>query len=285
MVARAVSASPTTTVRYAAYQRQRNLSESYITCSRLSLARIEVAISCPVELADEEALAGWYDRLSERVSADTRGIYLAHAGAFFAWCVRERIRDTDPTVRLARPKSKRPMPRPLSDTLLQKAIANADRPVRTWLVLAAFGGLRAAEIAGLHAEDIDVDANPPIMVIRDGKGGKQRIVPLHRLVLEELAAYDVAAGAMFGDRRRNDRRGTVTPNTVSQTVSRYLHGIDMPVTLHQFRHTFATNLYRTSLDLRLTQDLLGHADPKTTARYAAWAPARAAAAVNALPNV
>ncbi len=74
----------------------------------------------------------------------------------------------------------------------------------------------------------------------------------------------------------------IHPWNVSQMVNRYLHSIGIAKTAHCLRHSFATNIYRTTRDLRLTQELMGHASPATTAIYAACDMEKAAPAVAAL---
>jgi site-specific recombinase XerD len=266
--------------RYRAFQVQKNLAAQYISTTRQTLTRIERSLGVPLEDATEEQLADWYADVTVTLKPETRGIYLAHVAGFYGWLVRERIRADDPTIRLARPKNKRGMPRPISDASLRLALKSAPGNVRTFLILGAYAGLRAGEMAGLHREDIQVDADPPVLIVRDGKGGKQRVVPLHPLVVDELA-FLPQSGPLFLNRFGDQ----IAPNSVSARVGRHLRSLGLTESLHQCRHAFATNVYRQSLDLRLTQELCGHADPKTTARYAAWAPARAAAVVGALPTV
>jgi integrase len=267
-------------VRYRAFQVQRNLAKQYITTTSYTLGRLERDLGIPLETATEEQLADWYAELTLTLNPQTRGVYLAHVTRFYGWLVLERIRVDDPTIRLPRPKNKRGMPRPISDTSLRLALKSASSKVRPFLLLSAYAGLRAGEIAGLHAEDVQRESDPPVLIVRDGKGGKQRVVPLHPLVVAELEHLP-QSGPLFLNRWGDQ----IAPNSVSARVGRHLESLGLTECLHQCRHYFATSVYRQSLDLRLTQELCGHADPSTTARYAAWAPEKAAAVVSALPAV
>ena len=264
--------------RYRAFQIQKNLAAQYISTTRQTLSRLERFLGVPLEDATEEQLADWYADATLTLNAETRGVYLAHVAGFYGWLVRERLRVDDPTIRLPRPKAKRGLPRPMSDASLRWALRYAPANVRPFVILGAYAGLRAGEMAGLHAEDIQRHAEPPVLIVRDGKGGKQRIIPLHPLVLDVLA-FLPQSGPLFLNRFGQQ----LAANSVSARVGRYFRSIGLNDTLHQCRHAFATAVYRESLDIRLTQELLGHASPTTTARYAAWAPERAAAVVCALP--
>jgi integrase/recombinase XerC len=219
------------------------------------------------------SVEAWWDTLP--VGHGSKAAYAAHLSSFYRWAEREGIRADDPTLRFVRPRLRRRLPRPVPARHIERAITNASHPVRAWLLLAAFGGLRACEVASLHADDIEGD----VLIVRDGKGGKQRIVPIHTLVRAELELLP-ASGWLFPG-----RGGPVAANTVSKRAGRYLRSVGVPESFHQFRHAFATAVYRESLDLRLTQELLGHASPTTTALYAAWEPTKAAAVVARLALV
>ena len=119
------------------------------------------------------------------------------------------------------------------------------------------------------------------VLVADGKGGHQRMVPLHPYVMGLLEALPLpVAGPVF--RRRDGLSGHPPPHLISQWANRHLHSVGIPDTLHSLRHRFATQIYRTTQDIRLTQELCGHQSPATTALYAAADMQKAAAAVFAL---
>jgi integrase/recombinase XerC len=251
---------------------RRGLRPNYLYDLGCTLRRLERSVG-PLEHADGLSVEAWWDTLP--VSHGSKAAYAAHLSSFYRWAVREGLRDDDPTLRFVRPRLRRGLPRPIPHRHIEWAVSQASHPVRAWLLLAAFGGLRACEVASLHADDIDGD----VLIIRDGKGGKQRIVPLHPLVRAELEHLP-ASGWLFPG-----RAGPMNANTVSKHAGRYLRSVGVPESFHQFRHAFATAVYRESLDLRLTQELLGHASPTTTALYTAWSPTKAAAVVARLTLV
>lgn len=148
------------------------------------------------------------------------------------------------------------------------------------LTLAAYAGLRAAEIAQLCWSDLDVDHG--LLLVTDGKGGKQRTVPLHPAILAALQQLgQQRRGPVLV--RRDGRSGHWTHSVVSKYANTYLHALGFSDTLHSLRHRYGTAVYFASHDLRLTQELMGHASPVTTAGYTAWDRSAASAIVNKLP--
>lgn len=257
---------------HVAWCARRGLRPTYIESLGYTLNRLQSAVG-PLELAPEQAIEGWWNSL--QVGDGTRVTYGAHVSGFYRWLVRQRLRADDPTARLDRPRLRKGLPRPMPDDRLARAIARAPEPIRTWLLLAAFMGLRACEVATLHRDDIRDDLG--VIIVREGKGGKQRIVPFHPAVTAALEQWPIR-GFLF----TRPRGGHVLPNTVSVRANRYLHRCGISETFHQARHWYATKIYAESLDLRMTQELMGHSSPDTTARYAGWTPGRAAGVVERL---
>lgn len=116
--------------------------------------------------------------------------------------------------------------------------------------------------------------------MRDGKGGKERIVPLSRQAESALRRYGLpCSGPVFSNMETGE---PLTPASVSRMIAEQFRSVDSDATAHQCRHLFATMTYQKSLDLRLVQELLGHSDPSTTAIYAAFADSRAVEVVRDL---
>jgi integrase/recombinase XerC len=130
-----------------------------------------------------------------------------------------------------------------------------------------------SELAGLDAADVDL----PSRTIRvTGKGNKQRMVPIGRKAAASVQRYREALfrekgiapdteGAMF----RNNRGGRLTTRSIArilETIARRI-GLDIPVSPHALRHSFATHLLDAGADLRVVQELLGHKSLSTTQKY------------------
>jgi integrase len=236
----------------------------------------------PLRDATDDDLIRW--RLSLTVTNDTIAGYVSHIRSFYRWMMQEGQREDDPTARVPVPKTGRRLPRPISDEDLAYAVATADARIRPWLVLAAWCGLRAKEIALLRWENVLANAEPPVLLVAADatKGIRERTIPLHEFAAAELAALPGRhMGYVF--RRHDGHPGPNKPWLVSQLANEHLHECGSVSTLHKLRHWFGTNTYRAKHDLRVVQELMGHAYPHTTAGYAAFDNVEAVETVRALP--
>jgi integrase/recombinase XerD len=138
---------------------------------------------------------------------------------------------------------------------------------RAALTTAYAAGLRASEVAGLRVADIDSARG--VILVRHGKGGKDRNVMLSPQLLGILRAYwRLARPATFLFPGRND--GHPIDPTVLHAACRSAvkaAGLTKRVTLHTLRHSFATHLLESGTDIRIIQVLLGHNNLSSTARY------------------
>jgi integrase/recombinase XerC len=218
---------------------------------------------------------------TQHLSSDTRSQKLGMIHAFYAWAIRHGYAESDPTVLIDRPRRRPGLPRPIADDDLAAALDAAPPLIGAWLCLGAFSGLRCQEIAGLRREDVIDARRPPVLVIRRGKGGRERVVPLHPTVLAALERYGMP-GSGFLFPWHEGAGPPISPGALSKRANAYLRDRGIESKFHALRHYFATSVYQASLDLRLTQELLGHASPTTTAVYAAWDASKAADVIGRL---
>lgn len=233
----------------------------------------------PLLAATTTDLERWLDgHVTRGLGQATRVSYTANLRTFFAWCHRRGLIEHDPAAEIPLPRRPHGRPRPISEPDLALALATADTLVRAWLVLGAYCGLRAMEIALVRREDVLDDLDPPMLDVPEGKGGKPRKVPLPPEVLTELAPHLTGRRGRLWDTRDPDRPGY----NVSILVNEHLRELGIARTCHSLRHRYGTRTYQLSQDLRLVQELMGHSSPTTTAVYTQFSQDRAAAVVAAL---
>lgn len=217
-------------------------------------------------------------------SAESRATEISHLRSFWRWAIECGHTVSDPTRTLKRPRLPRRLPRPISEADLAWAIDTAPTRVRPMLLLASFAGLRAMEIAALRADDIWWDADPPVIVVNDGKGGDPGMVPLSSVLEGELRLCDLPRrGWLFP--RLDGQPGPVAAHLVSHLCNDHLHSIGINSTLHKLRHRFGTQVLRVSGNLRHAQEALRHASITSTQIYTQVTNVELAATVNAVPSV
>ncbi len=167
------------------------------------------------------------------------------------------------------PRRGAPIPKYLTESEVSELLNAAKGDERDYAILMTlcYSGLRVGELCSLDIDDVDFSEG--VVNVRSGKGDKGRIAILDERALGAIRDYlDSRASpsrALFlsvGERRITERR-------VQKLVRRYASaaGITKPVTPHVLRHTFATALLRRGADIRIIQQLLGHASVATTQIY------------------
>lgn len=197
--------------------------------------------------------------------------------SFFAVLTRRGVIEQDPAVGLASPRSGRHLPRVLRVDEVQRLLEAPDRtePLglrdRAVLELLYASGARIAEACGLDLGHVDLHAGSVRLI---GKGDKERIVPIGEVAVEAIRDYlgrarpvlaTSASGAALLLGQRGGRLGTRDARTVVERAA-LTAGLGH-VTPHTLRHSVATHLLEGGADLRLVQELLGHASLATTQRY------------------
>lgn len=230
----------------------------------LSLHRLERFARRPILELDGEMLQRFVGQRGLGVEA--RAAAVSHLRGFYKWALDEGLIAVDPSIRLRRPKREHRIPRPMPDGEASRALHAAPDPIRQWLFLAAYAGLRACEIAQLRASDFLVQQAPPILLIRESKGGDPSVVPIAQRLHPIAVELAMGEGWCFPKGRGGD--GHVTASQLQKRANTFLHELGVTETLHQLRHWFGTNAFRaTGRDLRATQELMRHRSPVSTAGY------------------
>jgi len=199
-----------------------------------------------------------------------------------AFALAEGLAPTDPARAVRPPAPPRRLPHAISvpdvARLLQVAgDSPAQRRDRALLELLYGTGARISEALGLDIDDLDLSSAVPVVKLA-GKGGKQRIVPIGSYACRALDAYlvqarpSLAAGARGGQPSRavflNARGGRLTRQGAwaALRAAAAKAGLD-EISPHMLRHSFATHLLDGGADVRVVQELLGHASVSTTQVY------------------
>jgi integrase/recombinase XerC len=217
--------------------------------------------------------------------AVTIGRKISALRAFFRFAVRRRLISASPVAALRAPKRARRLPSFLGKEevgrLLDGAVpVEADTAlVRAFYEVVYGAGLRVSEACNLDRNDLEREGAGARVTVRQGKGRKDRIVPLGSKAwaavedylpgrADRLAAAPPSAGAL--DAMFVTRRGRrLGPRVARRLLARRESLTGVPaVSPHALRHSFATHLLGEGADLRAIQELLGHASLRTTQRYA-----------------
>ncbi|HEX9123837.1 MAG TPA: site-specific tyrosine recombinase XerD [Actinomycetota bacterium] len=203
---------------------------------------------------------------------------LSTVRSFHRFLVREGDALRDPSSTVVRPRMPRSLPRPLSvEDVLKLLAAPSDASAtglrdRGMLETLYGAGLRVSELTGLDVDDVDLEGRS-VRVF--GKGGKEREVPLGTYAREAVGAYLTRGRPLLATPRSraalflNHRGGRLSRQSCGRMVTEYARraGIRKRVTPHMLRHSFATHLLEGGADVRVVQELLGHASVATTQVY------------------
>lgn len=198
--------------------------------------------------------------------------------SFGRFLAAEGLAATDPAATLVGPRAGRPLPDILSVAQVERLLATTggveprERRDRAILEVLYGCGLRVSELCGLDL--MDLDPREATLRVR-GKGSKVRVVPLGEPALQALQRWlEHGRGALLGDKRTsavflNARGGRLSRVAVWALIKRSAAeaGLAERVSPHTLRHSYATHLLEGGCDLRIVQELLGHADLATTEIY------------------
>jgi len=202
--------------------------------------------------------------------------WLSAVRSFFEYGMRNKWAMNNPADGIQAPKSERKLPKVLDvDQAAQFVEIEGDSLLavrdRALLELIYSSGLRLAEVVGLDVQDIDFsDAMVRVM----GKGSRERILPIGSQSIAALREWLPQRNMMLKDEAEQavfiSKRGTrITHRAVQIRMQQHSikQGMDTPVHPHMLRHSFASHMLESSSDLRLVQEMLGHANISTTQIY------------------
>ena len=217
-------------------------------------------------------------RKRDGLSAASIKLIVVALKIFFRFLSGKAIVSRDPTEGLALPRIERYLPETLNELQVEQLIQSIDTKVplglrdRAIVELLYASGLRISELASARLEDFNAEER---MIRVTGKGNKTRIVPVGSKAGEALATYlSTERPNLVKPRTTSEiflsQRGTrLTTARIWQIVKRIAQhsGLEKNIYPHLLRHSFATHLLGNGADLRIIQEMLGHADISTTQVY------------------
>ena len=260
-------ASPETLRNYASDLRQLH---KFLVSRRLAPSPVDPAL---LSTDAVRAYLQWLDQKGGKPASLARK--LAAIRSFYRYLTRQRLVQRNPVAGMRTPKQPRSLPRVLTkddaDALMTFPAGNSLGAVRDRALLETLysTGARVSELVALDLQDVHDSEG---LVRLQGKGRKERIVPIGELALDAIRRYrlslprSAASGAqpLFCNRRG----GRLTSRSVGRIVARYSSTLaGGAVSPHALRHSFATHLLDEGADLRSIQEMLGHASLSTTQRY------------------
>ncbi len=210
---------------------------------------------------------------------------IASIRGFYKYLYKERYIDSNPADSLIAPKRGKSLPKFLTDDEMERILDNVDISTpagfrnKAILELLWATGMRVSELSGLNFGDLELDNNE-IKVF--GKGAKERIVLVSNRAKKYLEQYiNTARPLVIGVNGIKTDKGDSSPvfinntgyrlqtKTIRNVINQVVKKIQLPkhVTPHMFRHSFATRLIENGADLRVVQELLGHASISNTQIY------------------
>jgi integrase/recombinase XerD len=262
---------------------ERGLSTNYQLSTRASLERFALwaithATASPLEVTPSLLSEFLLAEKKRGLSAPSIKLQTVALRIFFRFLAARGVLVSDPAEKLPLPRLPQTLPQPLSPLEMTKLVSApaGDTPLeirdRALLELLYACGLRITEACSIRLEHLDEEGS----ILRvTGKGAKTRLIPVGRAALNALKIYlnrsrPKLLSARSGAAIFLSIRGhPLTPARIWQLVRYYAKraGMEEAVHPHQLRHSFATHLLSGGADLRIIQELLGHASIVTTQIY------------------
>lgn len=250
--------------------------QQFLRESALCVGADEKIDPCKVDI---HVVRAYLASLAKTCRKSSIGRKLAALKSFFRYLVRERRLERDPLSLIHSPKQDKPLPTFLSVDdvfrLLGVIKGAGVSEIRDRAILEALysTGVRVSELVGMNWNDIDFQLGIVRVV---GKGSKERIIPIGETALAILKDYGLEQRRKWNLAAKgenavflNGRGRRITTRSVARIVERQLRAAGIPIRMgpHGLRHSFATHLLNSGADLRVIQELLGHASLSTTQRY------------------
>lgn len=262
---------------------ERGLSDNTIISYRQELRHLNDYLTkekiTDIKKIDRYTILDYLDELKKTGRARSSSIHtISSLRKFFKYLLIVDKIDVDPMVNIDQPKRAHHLPSVLTTAEVEKLlqVPNTNEPLgmrdRTILEVMYATGLRVSELITLNLNELHLEMG---LIETIGKGNKKRIIPIGDVAIKWLNRYiNGPRRILLGDKKYNEiflnqhghplTRQGIWKNLKAQVKKA---GIEKNITPHTLRHSFATHLLENGADLRIVQELLGHADISTTQIY------------------
>lgn len=207
----------------------------------------------------EEVEAWWESRA--HLASGTRAVDLSHLRGFYHWCQVYEHRPDDPSIRIRPPRVHNRIAKKATAADVETLLSSDLAPdLRRAFLLGCYAGLRIAEAAALSWDDIDDDAC--VLTVREGKGGKSRVVDISPLLIDWLGRRHPGGNVVTAGNEPYD------PAQLQRKLNRAIKAAGLNITTHALRHRWGMVAYQSCGDLLAVGEMMGHASVNTTKIYA-----------------
>lgn len=261
-------------IAYARFLRASGASHHTVNCRCRVLRKLHNDLPFGLAYASTDELDDWLGReRNPEWSQWTKHTYAGHISGFYSWAEGKYLHG-NPAATMAKAGSPDGVPRPVTHDEFRTAVTLSRDPWRTAILIAAYAGLRVEEICGLHRHHVTQER----IYLARAKGGAPAYVDTHPVLWEWLK--DRPPGPLLV----RGKGIPVTARWIGTHGRPHFDGIGLPaVTMHRFRHYFATNLLDETGDLELVRDALRHKSITSTQGYARVADRKRRLAIRSLP--
>lgn len=240
-----------------------------------------------IEQLDHDALMHYREELAWRLTPKgtpltprSQAELLGHLRAFCRWLVNKDLLVGDPSARIPSPKKPQQLPKAILEPreikqILQQPAMSTATGYRNKVILEVLysTAIRREEVANIKLQDLDTESG--YLVIREGKGKKDRVVPLGENLCRLIDTYLIGIRSEWINADKDNhlflnRWGQgMSPMAIWAVVKKYAKAarVKKPVSTHTFRHSCATHMVRNGAPIRHIQEMLGHVSLETTQVY------------------
>ena len=204
-------------------------------------------------------LEAWWESRAH-LSSGTRAVDLSHLRGFYGWCQAFDKRPDNPVARIRAVRVSNRIPKKASGEQMKRLLSSDLAPeLRRAFLLGGYAGLRVAEAAALDWADVSPEDST--ITVREGKGGKSRVIDVSPLLIDWLG--EPVSGNVV------TRGGKVySPDALQRRLNRAIKAAGVNITTHSLRHRWGMVAYQSSGDLLAVAEMMGHASVNTTKVYA-----------------